>query len=107
MIRESTAGPASSSIEEGGQRLAQAFRVLDLIQTLDCDGEVSRSLGIAGAPPTGCAWPLPSWSLAEFAQSPLSGLLPPTADDQFVRELLFEAWGVRFESRFELSKTPR
>jgi hypothetical protein len=33
----------------------------------------------------------------EFAASPFSALLPSKADEAFARDLLYAAWGVRFE----------
>jgi hypothetical protein len=34
----------------------------------------------------------------EFAESPFSALLPPDADDLFVRQLLYAAWGITLEA---------
>lgn len=83
--------------EEAGFRLAHVNQVLELLHTLDPRGDLSRQMEVAGAPPEGRAWPDTAWSFAEFAESPLSALLPPGADEAFVRSVLYAAWGVAFE----------
>lgn len=84
----------SGDVESAGQHLAQVNQALELLQPLDPHGDVSRSLSIPGAPPTGQTWPAPAWSFVEFAESPLSGLLPSGADEPFVRDVLYSAWGI-------------
>lgn len=80
--------------ESAGYHLAQLNQALELLQPLDASGDLSRSLKIKDAPPEGRAWPSPAWSFVEFAESPLSGLLPAGAGEPYVREVLYSAWGL-------------
>lgn len=83
----------AGDIEEAGVCLAKVNQALMLIGTVDPTGDLARQCGAPGAPPAGRAWPRPVWSVVEFAESPLSGLLPEGADSVTVRELLYAAWG--------------
>lgn len=83
-------------LPEAGLRLARVNQLLELIHSVDAAGDFARQLRITGAPPPGRHWPATAWSVVEFAASPLSGLLPPNADEAFVRKLIYEAWGMRF-----------
>jgi hypothetical protein len=78
--------------ERAGFCLAQVNETLDLLQSVDPSGDTARGLSIAGAPPAGRRWLDAAWSLLEFAESPLSGLLPRDADDTFAREVVRAAW---------------
>ena len=80
--------------ETAGLHLAQLNQALELLQPLDPAGDISRGLQVSGAPPDGKPWPSPAWSFVEFAESPLSGLLPADADESLVRNLLYRAWGM-------------
>ena len=79
--------------ESAGFHLAQLNQALELLQPLDPTGEIARGLHIPGAPPADRSWPAAAWSFVEFAESPLSGLLPPDADERYVRDVLYNAWG--------------
>lgn len=85
---------AARDAESAGIHLAQVNQALELLQPLDPTGELARELGLPDSPPPGKRWPSASWSFIEFAESPLSGLLPSGADERFVREVLYSAWGV-------------
>lgn len=80
-----------------GRKLAQLNEALELLRSADADAGLARRLGINGAPPEGQTWPSPAWSVAEFAASPLSGLLPQDADENFARAVVYAAWGVELE----------
>ena len=100
LVQEVTAMSAALRIydaDEGGFRLAHVNQLLELLGTLDVDGSVSRDAGIRSAPPPGRAWPGTAWSVVEFADSPFSSLVPAGADEQFVRRLMYSAWGVVFD----------
>lgn len=77
--------------QAGGYYLARVNEVLDLLHSVDPGGETARRLGVAVAPPVGRIWPTPCWTLYEFAESPLSGLLPAEADDEFLAEVVATA----------------
>jgi hypothetical protein len=77
-----------------GLHLSHINQILELLHSIDPQGDASRYFGIPGAPPGEKTWPSAAWTFREFAESPLSGLLPPRADDVFVREILYSAWGV-------------
>jgi hypothetical protein len=83
--------------EEAGFHLAHVNSVLELLRDIDPSGDLARELSTPYAPPVGRAWPGAAWTVAEFAHSPFSGLLPPRADDKFTRDLLYAAWGVAIE----------
>jgi hypothetical protein len=85
---------AQRETESAGFHLAQVNQALELLQPLDPAGDLSRGLGVAGAPPPGQPWPAAAWSFVEFSESPLSGLLPSDADEPFLREVLYNAWGI-------------
>ena len=85
---------AAWDAESAGRHLAQLNQALELLQPLDPTGDLARSLEIKDAPPTGRAWPSPAWSFVEFAESPLSGLLPHGAGESYVREVLYSSWGL-------------
>jgi len=87
----------SSNTEDAGFHLAQVNQILELLQALDPAGELARNHDVSGAPPMGRTWPSTAWSVVEFAESPLSALLPPTATDETVRGMLYSAWGVSLE----------
>ncbi len=78
--------------EQAGFSLVRINHVLDLLNSLDPEGSISRSLQIDFHPPQDSPWPKSVWSVAELAESPLSGLFPPQADDMFIREILNAAW---------------
>ncbi len=84
--------------EDAGIHLAHVNQALELLQDLDPTGDLSRRLEIPNAPPPGRTWPVSAWSVTEFAESPLSGLLPRGADDSVVRALLYAAWGVTLQA---------
>ena len=77
-----------------GEHLARLNHVLDLLHSVDPDGEQARALEIEGAPPLGRPWPGTAWSVFEFAESPFSGLLPGDAGQELVQSMIFAAWGV-------------
>ena len=83
--------------EEAGFHLAHLNQMLDILATIDPQGDVARQFSTKNAPPVGRTWPKTAWSLVEFAESPFSALLPPKADEAFIRSLLYAAWGVTFE----------
>lgn len=85
------------AVEEAGFCLAQVNQIVELLRSVDPAGDLARQLQTEAAPPEGRPWPASAWSVAEFMESPLSALLPPDADDAFVRDLLYAAWGVIFE----------
>jgi hypothetical protein len=89
---------AANDIEQSGFHLAHVNQLLELLRDIDPDGKTSRKLGSIAAPPPGRSWPASCWSVVEFAGSPISGLLPPKADETFVRDLLYAAWGVTFSA---------
>ncbi|HSV73411.1 MAG TPA: hypothetical protein VLH79_06605 [Chthonomonadales bacterium] len=76
-----------------GFHLAHINQLLDILQSVDPAGDLARQLGTRAAPPDGRTWPAATWSAVELAESPLSGLLPPTADGAYYRQLLRAAWG--------------
>ncbi|MCC6731183.1 MAG: hypothetical protein IT208_17800 [Chthonomonadales bacterium] len=77
-----------------GHYLARANQLLDLLHTVDPTGDTARRLEVASAPPEGRTWPPTAWSIYEFAESPLSGLLPAEAPPGFVEAVLRAAWGL-------------
>lgn len=83
--------------EEAGFHLAHVNQMLDILATIDPQGDVARQFCTKNAPPLGRTWPKTAWSLVEFAESPFSALLPPKANEAFIRSLLYAAWGVTFE----------
>ena len=85
------------AVEPAGLCLANINRTLEILASIDHKGDQARTLNEAGAPPPGRTWPAPAWSVVEFAESPLSGLLPPDADEEMVRAMMYSAWGVTFE----------
>jgi hypothetical protein len=87
----------AGEIEEAGFYLAHVNQILELLRSIDPSGDLARQLGTSGAPPEGRAWPATAWSVVEFAESPLSALLPPDAGEPCVRNLLYAAWGVAFD----------
>ncbi|NLI01545.1 MAG: hypothetical protein GX446_18875 [Chthonomonadales bacterium] len=70
-------------VDESGYHLARINQVLELLHAVDPSGELARKHGTVAAPPTGVRWPKPVWCLYDFAESPLSGLVPVEADDLF------------------------
>ncbi len=91
------AAAAAGQAEEAGLRLADMNQILELLLSMDPNGDTSRKLGTTCAPPKGRTWPRPVWTLAEFAESPLSGMLPSNAAEPFIRSVFYSAWGVTFE----------
>jgi hypothetical protein len=91
------AAAAAGQAEEAGVRLADMNQILELLRSVDPTGDASRKLRTPCAPPRGRTWPRPVWTVAEFAESPLSGMLPPGAGEAFVRSVFYSAWGVEFE----------
>lgn len=85
------------AVEEAGFCLAQVNQVVELLHSVDPTGDLARQLQTQAAPPEGRSWPASAWSVVEFMESPFSALLPPDADDAFVHNLLYAAWGVIFE----------
>ena len=81
-------------IQDAGECLVQINETLELLQSVDPFGEISRNLGTCGAPPLGRSWPPTVWSVTEFADSPLSALLPPGSSDDTVRSIMNAAWGI-------------
>ncbi len=77
-----------------GEHLARLNHALDLLHSVDPDGEQARLLEIDGAPPTGRPWPGTAGSVFEFAESPFSGLLPGDAGQELVQSMIHAAWGV-------------
>jgi hypothetical protein len=84
--------------EEAGFYLAHVNQILELLHTLDSRGDIARQLGVQNAPPAGRSWPLTAWTVVEFAESPFSALLPPEAGESFVRDVIYAAWGISFDS---------
>lgn len=70
--------------QDSGYYLARVNHVLELLLSVDPQGEVSRRFSLPMAPPAGRTWPNPCWTVYEMAESPLSGLLPQDADDEFL-----------------------
>lgn len=91
------ASVAEEDTQEGGFHLAHLNQVLELLRDIDPDGDLARDLETVAAPPLGRGWPAACWTVVEFAASPFSALLPARADESFVRDLLYAAWGVTFE----------
>ncbi len=96
-----TAGKFRSEVREGdcwaaGACLSQLNQILELLHSVDPQGDVARFLASPGAPPHGSAWPTTAWSVAELAESPFSALLPQDADEYFVRRVVSAAWGSVF-----------
>jgi hypothetical protein len=88
---------SAKDVRASGERLARLNHSLELLRSVDPRGDQARRFGIPGAPPLGRSWPTTTWSVYEFAESPLSGLLPPDADQEFVHSVLYASWGVSFE----------
>lgn len=82
--------------QEAGFYLAHVNQLLELLHSVDPDGDVARQYRTTACPPEGRTWFPTAWSLAELAESPFSALLPPDADDEFAREMIYAAWGVEF-----------
>lgn len=82
--------------QEAGFYLAHVNQLLELLHSVDPDGDVARHYRTTACPPEGRTWFPTAWSLAELAESPFSALLPPDADDEFAREMIYAAWGVEF-----------
>lgn len=82
--------------QEAGFYLAHVNQLLELLHSVDPDGDVARHYQTTACPPEGRTWFPTAWSLAELAESPFSALLPPDADDEFAREMIYAAWGVEF-----------
>jgi hypothetical protein len=82
--------------QEAGFYLAHVNQLLELLHSVDPEGDVARQYRTTACPPEGRTWFPTAWSLAELAESPFSALLPPDADDEFARELIYAAWGVEF-----------
>src|SRR5258708_9999606 len=80
------------AIEPAGASLAEINRTLELLNSIDPRGDQARKLKDPGAPPLGRTWPAPTWSVVEFTESPLSGLLPPHAEENRVRRLPYSPW---------------
>ncbi|MGC8667408.1 MAG: hypothetical protein ACP5VE_04735 [Chthonomonadales bacterium] len=100
LVREAqdmAAALAAGSVEDAGLHLAHANQILEILHSVDPNGDLSRQLRSRSAPPPGQTWPGTAWSLVELAESPLSALLPQHADDELLRALLYAAWGVSFE----------
>lgn len=81
----------SHDAAEGGYYLFRVNQVLDLLNAVDPRGDLARSLKTPVAPPAGHTWPRAAWSFYEFAESPISGLLPGDADDAFCAAVVAEA----------------
>lgn len=79
---------ASYDAQEAGYYLARLNQVLELLHSVDPGGETARRLSLPAAPPPGRSWPAACWTLYELAESPLSGLFPGDADDQFAAEVV-------------------
>lgn len=77
--------------QEAGYYLVRVNQILELLHSVDPGGETARRYGLALAPPTGRTWPTACWTLYELAESPLSGLLPAEADEEFAREIVLAA----------------
>ncbi len=88
----------TGDVEEAGFCLAHVNQILELLRSVDPRGDLARRLGVRSAPPDGCVWPPTAWSIVEFAESPLSALLPQEVGSMFVRDLLYAAWGVHVEA---------
>lgn len=84
--------------EEAGFYLAHVNQILELLRTLDPRGDLSRQSATTNAPPPGRRWPETAWTVVEFADSPWSALLPSDADEVFVRQMLYAAWGLVFDT---------
>ncbi|NUQ70704.1 MAG: hypothetical protein HUU17_07770 [Chthonomonadales bacterium] len=81
----------ASDASDGGYYLARVNNVLELLETVDPAGETSRRYATPAAPPPGRVWPRPCWSVYEFTESPISGLLAADADLNFVGDLIESA----------------
>lgn len=81
-----------------GFHLAHINQLLDILQSVDPAGDLARQLGTRAAPPPGRAWPAAAWSAVELAESPFSGLLPPSAGEEYYRQVLRAAWGASHPS---------
>jgi len=79
---------AAGDVQDSGYYLARVNHVLELLLSVDPRGDVSRRYQASTAPPPGRTWPSPCWTLYDFAESPLSGLLPPNADDTFAAHVV-------------------
>ena len=88
-----------NELEDAGFHLAHVNHVLELINSIDPFGDVARRLDVQGAPLGRAGCPDPVWSLVEFAESPLSGLLPTGATESDVRKMLYAAWGATPQNR--------
>jgi hypothetical protein len=88
---------SARDVDASGVHLARLNHILELLHSIDPDGEQARRMQVVGAPPAGRSWPGTTWSVFEFAESPVSGLLPPEADQEFVNSVLYASWGVAFE----------
>jgi len=73
---------------EAGYYLARINQVLELLRAVDPQGDIARRLRTTASPPIGSRWPPTAWSVYEFAESPISGLLPPNADERFCSALI-------------------
>ncbi len=82
----------TGSALDAGASLSRINGVLELLCSIDPEGDAARSLRTHGAPPGNRPWPSPCWSVYEFCESPLSGLLPPAASDGFVHDVFQVAW---------------
>ncbi len=82
--------------QEAGFFLAHVNQLLELLHSVDPNGDIARHYRTTACPPEGRSWFPTAWSLAELAESPFSALLPPDADDEFAREMIYAAWGVEF-----------
>ena len=78
-------------IAESAYYFAKVNEVLELLCAVDPTGDLARRHHTVAAPPPGLRWPAPAWCLYDFAESPLSGLLPPEADDRFSSAVLAAA----------------
>jgi len=77
--------------QEAGYYLVRVNQILELLHSVDPGGETARRYGLALAPPAGRTWPTACWTLYELAESPLSGLLPAEADEEFARGIVLAA----------------
>lgn len=80
--------------EDGGYYLARVNHLLEILGSMDPGGETARRLGVTAAPPEGRSWPRACWTLYEFAESPLSGLLPADADEMYAAAVIEAAVAV-------------
>lgn len=77
-----------------GMHLARINQLLDLLQSVDPQGDMARQMATDAAPPEGRAWPRSTWSVYEFAGSPLSALLPADVSETFLQTVMVAAWGI-------------